>query len=321
MTASSRARHAPKGDSEAAKWSGPYRRYDLVKEFVIALVVVSVLSVVLAGVFSSPNDKPARLAAWARADPQDFVNTAVSELNGTSLTATYGPPYNSAAAGQKIGPLGLAKIAGVRISISTAEDFVLQPLEVAAADSPELKAAIAQWRAAPPDEQTRWTGNYTEVAANATFDQATPQLHPGDYGPVEPMMAALVAMARSGALDGALVTTQGFYNNDYTKPLLLLGDGNYLPDLAAKQHLEGNQWGMMNGEGNYPGQAWLWLYTFWYQVPPFKTSPNADALVWGTMALLTAALVLLPFIPGLRSLPKLLRVYRLIWRQHYRSVS
>ena len=29
---------------------------------------------------------------------------------------------------------------------------------------------------------------------------------------------------------------------------------------------------MMNETGNYPGQAWLWLYTFWYQVPPFSTS-------------------------------------------------
>ncbi len=25
---------------------------------------------------------------------------------------------------------------------------------------------------------------------------------------------------------------------------------------------------MMNETGNYPGQPWMWLYTFWYQVPP-----------------------------------------------------
>ena len=44
---------------------------------------------------------------------------------------------------------------------------------------------------------------------------------------------------------------------------------------------------MMNETGNYPGQPWMWLYTFWYQVKPFSTSGNADALVWGLMALLT----------------------------------
>jgi len=30
-------------------------------------------------------------------------------------------------------------------------------------------------------------------------------------------------------------------------------------------------------------------------------------------------LLLLPFIPGLRSLPKYLGVYRIIWRRHYRA--
>ena len=58
----------------------------------------------------------------------------------------------------------------------------------------------------------------------------------------------------------------------------------------------------------------MWLYTFWYQVKPFSTSGNADALVWGLMALLTLIFILMPFIPGLRSLPRHLGVHRLIWR-------
>ena len=55
---------------------------------------------------------------------------------------------------------------------------------------------------------------------------------------------------------------------------------------------------MMNETGNYPGQPWMWLYTFWYQIPPFSTSENADALVWGLMMVLSLALLLVPFIPG-----------------------
>ena len=31
---------------------------------------------------------------------------------------------------------------------------------------------------------------------------------------------------------------------------------------------------MMNETGSYPGQVWLWLYTFWYQVKPFETRPT-----------------------------------------------
>jgi hypothetical protein len=72
---------------------------------------------------------------------------------------------------------------------------------------------------------------------------------------------------------------------------------------------------MMNETGNYPGQPWLWLYTFWYQVKPFSTSDNADAWVWGLMMVLTLGFVLIPFIPGLRSLPRYLGVHRFIWRQ------
>jgi hypothetical protein len=78
---------------------------------------------------------------------------------------------------------------------------------------------------------------------------------------------------------------------------------------------------MMNETGNFPGQAWLWLYTMWYQVPPFTTSDNADALVWGVMMLLTLALLLVPFIPGVRSIPRLVPVHRLIWRDHYRRLA
>jgi hypothetical protein len=72
---------------------------------------------------------------------------------------------------------------------------------------------------------------------------------------------------------------------------------------------------------NYPGQAWLWLYTFWYQVKPFSTSGNADALVWSLMALRTAIFVFVPFILGLRSIPRLVPVYRLIWRRYYRDLQ
>ena len=98
-------------------------------------------------------------------------------------------------------------------------------------------------------------------------------------------------------------------------------EGTYLEDLARAQHLGGDQWGMMNETGNYPGQAWLWLYTFWYQVKPFSTSGNADALVWSLMALFTLAFVLVPYIPGVRSIPKLVPIYRLIWRNYYRDVE
>ena len=48
---------------------------------------------------------------------------------------------------------------------------------------------------------------------------------------------------------------------------------------------------MMNETGSYPGQSWLWLYTFWYQIKPFTTSANADILVMAVMGVLSLAFV------------------------------
>ena len=188
-------------------------------------------------------------------------------------------------------------------------------------DRPALEAAIATYTSAPSGQQATWTSAYEKAVANATYSHGTLRVPPGHYGPVAPIISALTSMARSGALDGALLSSRQFYGTDYTKPLLFIANGTYLANLGQAQHLQGSQWGMMNETGNYPGQAWLWLYTLWYQVPPMNSSSNADLQVWAIMMVLTLVLALLPFIPGLRSIPRWTRVYRLIWRQHYRDIS
>src|SRR6266536_6319122 len=127
-------------------WTGGYRRYDLVKEFVIALVVVSLLTVALAVVFSSPDDQPVTVARWANADPKDFLTTAVSELDGSSEVANYGPPYtNTPDAAQKIGPICLQCIPGTRIPVDTAKAFVLGPLSEQAPNDPALAQGLATY--------------------------------------------------------------------------------------------------------------------------------------------------------------------------------
>ena len=306
---------------ESADWDGPQIRYDLVKEFVVALAVVVALVVVLAILFSSPDDKPVTIQQWARTDPGDFVATAVTELDGSSEIAAYGAPYtHTPDTGQKIGPFNLQSAAGVHFPINTAQDFVLNPLGSIPGDA-ALTKALQTYQAAPPVQQKAWTDAYTKGLDSAKYPGGIPQLPPGDYGPVAPMMASLAGLAATGGLDGALLNANQFYQTNYTKPLLFLSGGGYFETRAEEQHLLGTQWGMMNETGSYPGQVWLWLYTFWYQVAPFNTSVNADAQIWALMMLLSLAFVCIPFIPGLRSLPRHLGVHRLIWRDHYRRVE
>ncbi|WP_374969351.1 hypothetical protein [Terrabacter sp. BE26] len=311
----------PRSERRGATWAPdshafPTRRYDLVKEFVIALVVMLVLAVVAAIVFSSPDEPAISLQQWARQAPNDVVATATGELAGTTTSASYGPPYNTAGDGQTLGPLALQKLAGVADPVDPANDFVITPLRTLSAQ-PLVAAALRQWAAASADQRTAWAQAYSDALGKAPDGDPT-KVAPGDYGPVPVLARGVLALASSGALEGLLTSRTSFFGVDSTKPLLLLADGSHLEDRARAQNLGGDQWGIMNETGNYPGQPWLWLYTLWYQIPPFSTSDNADVQVWALMILLSIGFICIPWIPGLRTLPKHLGVHRLIWRNRPR---
>jgi hypothetical protein len=185
-----------------------------------------------------------------------------------------------------------------------------------------LGSALGSYENASATQQAAWTTAYTNALNKAKVSAGDSVSIPGgNYGPVSTMMSSLLGFAQSGGLDGALLTNRQFYQTDYTKALLFMADGSVLANRAQAEHLLGPQWGMMNETGSYPGQVWLWLYTAWYQIKPFSTSANADILVMGMMTLLSVGFVLIPFLPGVRSLPRRIPIYRPIWREHYASLA
>ena len=296
--------------------------YDLIREVALLGVAAVVLVVACAAILSSPDEKPLTMQSVAVSDPVGFVTVSLSELAGTSAIAQYGPPYSTGTGStQSFGPFSPQQLAGDTLPIDTAQAYVLGPLGTV--HSTAVVAAVQTFSAAPASQQGTWETAYATALGNAdgSLDaNGHVNVAAGDSGPLPVMFGAVLDLARSGALDGLLVTEGNFYQTDYTKPLLFLNE-KALPDRAADLNLLANQWGMMNETGPYPGQPWLWLYTFWYQVPfgPYN-GPNADNAVWATMALLTLMLIFLPYIPGLSRLPEFLGVHRLIWREHYREV-
>ena len=299
--------------------------YDLVKDLVIALAGVGILALVVAAFLSSPDEPPVTIAAWAQSDPVDFVTTATGELAGTTTSAGYGNPYNTNGDGQSWGPIAPQKWFGTRIPIDSADTFVIQPLQRGAVNNADIDSALKAWQSASADQQGKWTDAYTKALADAKVVNNAVTVADGDYGPLPVMMANLLGMAQSGALDGLLQVNGRFYQTDYTPALLFMGDGGYLDGLAQHWMLHGDQWGMMNETGQYPGQTWLWLYTMWYQVFPFTddtgvlglNSGNADLGIIILMTVLTAALALVPQIPVLRDIPRWIPIHRLIWRDYY----
>jgi len=309
----SRADRMAQRAADVAPWRGPTRRYDILKEGAIAALVALVVTVGLAAVLSSPDVPPVTVRSWVQVAPDDFLATAASELNGTSLTATYGPPYNTNGTPQSelFSP---ANWPGVTQPIDAAQTFVLEPLSMTAPTDPQLKAALADYNAAPSALQDKWATNYVNAVTKVTFVGGTPVVPAANDGPVPVMLATELTLARSGAIDADLSAQQPFYGTDFTKPLLFLEDGQYYANQATAMHLTGDQWGVMNETGSYPGQPWLWLYQLWYHVPGWRNSLNVDLIAIYMTGAATLLLLLVPFIPGLRDIPRLVPVHRLIWR-------
>ncbi len=301
------------------------KSYDLVKELTWALAGIGVLTLVLAAALSSPDVPPVTIASWAQTDPIDFVTTATGELQEGTTSAGYGAPYNNSGGEQSWGPIAPQVWFGQRIPIDSAGAFVIQPLKYASTGNTDLGTALDRWNGASADQQTKWLSAYADALGKATIKDGKVTVADGEYGPLPVMMNSLLGIAQAGGLDGLLLVNGRFYQTDYTQALLFMGDGGYLDGLASDANLTGSQWGMMNETGSYPGQTWLWLYTMWYQVFPFTgdsgiiglNGGNADLGIIILMTLLTAGLALVPFIPGLRDIPRWLPIHRLIWREYY----
>ena len=308
------------------RWVGPIERYDLLKEAAIAVVLVGALVILLAVFLGAPKVQGVTFKMWATNAPQDFVSTALSELNGTSTTATYGPPYNNATGQLQALPAPLAwvspqKWAGVRIPIDAAQDLVLRPLRAWSALSPTLAEAFAAWDTAPAAQQAAWIANSAKSSVQVVIEGNAVRLEgSADTGPIPTMLTAMLAGARAGALDAQLLDARRAYSMDYTQALLFIADGNYLSEIAAKYTLGGQQWGVMNEIGSWPGQPWLWFYSLFYQIPPW-VGWGTDIAVIATVTLLILIVLFVPFIPIVRDIPRWAGIYRLIWRRYYRKYT
>ncbi len=303
----------------AASWRGPMRRYDILKEGTIASVIVLVLVFGLSGLLSSPDVPQLTIANWAKVMPNDFLGTAAIELNGTSETATYGPPYNNGTGSVQRLLFSPQTWLGVTQPVNAAQDFVISPLTKLAPTNPVLAAALSTYTSAPAAQQQSWANAYATAVMKVKFVNGRPVVPAAKDGPVPVMLASELTLARSGALDGDLLAQQPFYGTNLTKPLLFMEDGAYFGDIAQANGLTGSQWGVMNETGSYPGQPWLWLYTLWYQIPGWTNSANIDMIAVYMTGLATILLLLVPFIPGLRDIPRKIPVHRLIWSSWYKS--
>ncbi len=339
-------------------WNGRKRSYDLLKEVTVSGLVVAVLAVALSLLFASPDPVPVTFKEWVTQGTKDFARTTLSEIDGTSLSATYGPPYQTTAQNgstQGFGPLSPEVWFGEAIPIDTWQQFVVAPLRTLG--DPKVDAAIDKWDSADSVTRASWAKATRQALDSADARDGTLTLADGpNSGPLPVLLTAQTEMARTGALDAALLYTSAvnlsgssvWYSNDQTKALLYFGDSgdggagadcisagqpassdgscwyyNLSVDNSAPRfggYLAGNTFGIINEVGNWPGAWWLFPYSVWYQFGPGITSPSADLYAMIMTALVSLPFLALPFIPILRDIPKATRIYRIMWSDYYREL-
>ncbi|MEO6879817.1 MAG: hypothetical protein ABI181_02565 [Mycobacteriaceae bacterium] len=344
-------------------WTGPERKYDLIFEGTVGVVIVAVLVVAASIVFGSadggltyPGGPPSKAGDsfsakyWASSpttddkghtDPNggaaDFATTVVTELDGSSATAGYGPPYNNTpGASQSIAHVSLAGTAhaifGLTQPINTAHDFVLAPLtQIVAPYNRSVATALQQYTASGGNltegvaadqldsaQQTTWLKAYTAALAKGTVENGKITVARGSYGPVPALVQAELTIALNGSLDGYLRGGAAQINTNPYKATIFYSDGTLWSTVALGQGLTGDQWGVMNELWNFPGQFWLVLYAIPYHIPAIASSASADLWV-GTLIVIVGMLLqlLLPWVPGLRDIPRLIPFYKIIYRKYY----
>ena len=298
----------------------PQKPYDLLKEALIVLGVIALVTLLLAAVFSSPDFPTVTAKDVAVNQPVAYVETCANILAGNSGIQDYGPPYSANTENaQRLFGIAPANWFGVTVPIDPPTDFILKPLGSVAVLEPALNDSLSAWEAATPDQRQSWTAAYLTAVQTATVQGNAIQLLPGDYGPVPSMMDAMLSLGQAGLLEGALQESDRLpFTLDFTKSLLFFQDDVY-SGVADKLNLSGNQWGMSNETGNYPGAWWTWPVVFLYQIPAITNSANADMIVMGIVALAVLVLLFLPFIPFFNRLPRYLGVHRIIWRDWYKK--
>ena len=341
-----------------ATWTGPERRYDLIAEGTIAVIIVAVLCIIAAILWGSPNGgltrpkgpaSPAGQAFsakyWDTNDPSDLAQTAVQELLGATTTAGYGPPFNTTTGASQgiigIQPAEIAKsIFGLTLPINTANGFVLAPVsQFVAPYNPVVAAAIRIYKAAGGDlapgapadkvasaQQATWLNNYAKALAqpSATFTPTSVTVSPGNYGPVPVIIRAELLIAHNGSLDGYFQGSDQQLSTNTTNGTMFFSDGSLWESIATAQGVAGDQWGVMNELWNFPGQVWLWLYAGMYQIPALNPSNNSNLdLDVGLLMILFGFLLPMfaPWIPGINRIPRWIPLYKIIYRKYYQGTA
>jgi hypothetical protein len=278
----------------------------------VALLAISVIALAA----GSPNARRATAAGAAKDDPGGAVLAFTQELDGTASSS------------QNAGEFGMGDPAQV---------FVLNPLRAALPQlgsvslpglppltAADVRAAVARDDAASPGQRQKWAAAYDdalgtimpamsggeEMGGSARPDyMKLGSLH-GDFGPIPTLVEADLFLARTGDLEQYLESVDPGHSLHLTN--IWLYDHPQLLNAAVQLGLTDDQWGMVKERGFGVGPWYLFVPAVFHIY--FPSGATGTAFVLWNIGFALLLLFVIPLIPGVRSLPKYLKLYRFIYR-------
>lgn len=267
-----------------------------------ALIVVAILA-------GSPDWPLATLSETDTKDPGGAILAMTMELDGTSASWS-----NTAEPGMPGTP---------------AETFVLAPVrEYAPLLHPHdvVAAAVKEYDQAGADQQQMWAANYHQaldgitpmsgqsemggMAAIQSPDYMKIDDLTGDFGPVPTIVKADLELAQGGYLDQYLAGVRPGHALHLVN--ICLYDHPLMINEATANGLTDDQWGMVKERGFAVG-PWFLIIPAIIHVKLPGGSTGVGFALWNLLFALLLILAL-PLVPGLRDLPRRLKLYRLIYR-------
>ena len=324
-----------------ATWRGPDRRFDLVAEGTIAVIVVAVLCVV-AAISGAPGrgpdlpegtpvagpglqcqilgrEQPIRPGPdlserVARRHDHSHLRPAIHADRAFPGVSRRRPredrqidlrAHPASQYGQRLcARAGLPDRRALQ-PVRSGRDAFVQGL------GGDLTPGVPGSQIASAQQQT-WLANYAKALAlsSAKVTPTSITVRAGNYGPAPAIIQAELLIANNGSLDGYFQGSQLQLRTNTYQATMFFSDGTLWHNIPQAQGVSGSQWGVINEVWNYPGQVWLWLYAGLYQPPILNPSTNAnlDLDVGLLMVLLGFLLPMFaPWIPGINRVPHSIR--------------
>jgi hypothetical protein len=265
-------------------------------------VVLLVLVAVVAAAVGSPNWPRDTIAAVTKDNPGGAILAFTQELDGTATSTS-----NAAEVG--MGDPG--------------QVFVLGPLrQVAPLWRADVRAALAAYDAASPQQQQAWAKAYDdalgtimpsgggEMEGTPSPDFSKIDTLKGDFGPIPTLVKADLQLAQNGFLEQYLEAVEPGHSYHLTN--IWLYDHPNMLNTAVDQGLTDDQWGMVKERGFSVGPWYLFIPAVFHVY--FPGGVTGQWFVFWNLLFAAILLFVVPLVPGIRDIPRYLKLYRFIYR-------